>query len=211
MNEAEVQNEKARSSRQRSDKRVRIVDAAVGVFAEKGYRSARISDIARRAGVADGTIYLYFRNKEDLLLTIFEEKMDGILNGLRAAVDGIDSPADRMRAFARFHFEQMRLQPALAQVLHVELRQSTRFVREYRPERLWEYLGVFETILRDGKAVGEFRAEIDPFLVKWAFFGALDELSIQWVVARKRDRFNLEKAAEQVVDVFLRGMGRPTP
>ena len=211
MNEAEVQNEKARSSRQRSDKRVRIVDAAVGVFAEKGYRSARISDIARRAGVADGTIYLYFRNKEDLLLTIFEEKMDGILTGLRAAVDGIDSPADRMRAFARFHFEQMRLQPALAQVLQVELRQSTRFVREYRPERLWEYLGVFETILRDGKAVGEFRAEIDPFLVKWAFFGALDELSIQWVVARKRDRFNLEKAAEQVVDVFLRGMGRPTP
>ena len=152
MNEAEVQNEKARSSRQRSDKRVRIVDAAVGVFAEKGYRSARISDIARRAGVADGTIYLYFRNKEDLLLTIFEEKMDGILNGLRAAVDGIDSPADRMRAFARFHFEQMRLQPALAQVLQVELRQSTRFVREYRPERLWEYLGVFETILRDGSS-----------------------------------------------------------
>ena len=92
----------------------------------------------------------------------------------------------------------------------MELRQSTRFVREYRPERLWEYLGVFETILRDGKAVGEFRADVDPFLVKWAFFGALDELSIQWVVARKRDRFNLEKAAEQVVDVFLRGMGSPT-
>ena len=110
MNEVEVQNEKVRSGRQRSDKRVRIVDAAVAVFAEKGYRSARISDIARRAGVADGTIYLYFRNKEDLLLTIFEEKMDGILNGLRAAVDGIDAPAARMRAFARFHFEQMRLQ-----------------------------------------------------------------------------------------------------
>ena len=211
MNEVEVQNEKVRSSRQRSDKRVRIVDAAVAVFAEKGYRSARISDIARRAGVADGTIYLYFRNKEDLLLTIFEEKMDGILNGLRAAVDGIDAPAARMRAFARFHFEQMRLQPALAQVLQVELRQSTRFVREYRPERLWEYLGVFETILQDGQTGGEFRSDIDPFLVKWAFFGALDELSIQWVVARKRDRFNLEKAAEQVVDVFLHGMGSPTP
>jgi TetR/AcrR family fatty acid metabolism transcriptional regulator len=206
MIKAEVQNEKAKS-RQRNDKRVRIVDAAVGVFAEKGYRSARISDIARRAGVADGTIYLYFRNKEDLLLTIFEEKMDGILTGLRAAVDGIESPADRMGAFARFHFEQMRLQPALAQVLQVELRQSTRFVREYRPERLWQYLGVFETILQDGQSSGHFRSDIDPFLVKWAFFGALDELSIQWVLARKRDRFNLEKAAEQVVDVFLHGMG----
>ncbi|HCH66124.1 MAG: TetR family transcriptional regulator [Deltaproteobacteria bacterium] len=210
MNEVEVQSEKVRSGRQRSDKRVRIVDAAVAVFAAKGYRSARISDIARRAGVADGTIYLYFRNKEDLLLTIFEEKMDGILRGLRAAVDGIADPAARMRAFARFHFEQMRLQPALAQVLQVELRQSTRFVREYRPERLWEYLGVFETILQDGQAGGDFRSDIDPFLVKWAFFGALDELSIQWVLARKRDRFNLEKAAEQVVDVFLHGMGSST-
>jgi TetR/AcrR family fatty acid metabolism transcriptional regulator len=101
----------------------------------------------------------------------------------------------------------MRLQPALAQVLQVELRQSTRFVREYRPERLWQYLGVFETILQDGQSSGHFRSDIDPFLVKWAFFGALDELSIQWVLARKRDRFNLEKAAEQVVDVFLHGMG----
>lgn len=211
MSEEQDSAGKGRPSKPRSDKRVRIVDAAVGVFAEKGYRSARISDIARRAGVADGTIYLYFRNKEDLLLTIFEEKMDGILSGLRAAVDGIDSPSDRMRAFAGFHFEQMRLQPALAQVLQVELRQSTRFVREYRPERLWEYLGVFEAILAEGQRTGVFRSDIDPFLVKWAFFGALDELSIQWVVARKRDRFNLEKAAEQVVDVFLHGMGSSRP
>lgn len=211
MSEDQESAGKGRASKPRSDKRVRIVDAAVGVFAEKGYRSARISDIARRAGVADGTIYLYFRNKEDLLLTIFEEKMDGILSGLRAAVDGIESPADRMRAFAGFHFEQMRLQPALAQVLQVELRQSTRFVREYRPERLWEYLGVFEAILAEGQRTGVFRSDIDPFLVKWAFFGALDELSIQWVVARKRDRFNLEKAAEQVVDVFLHGMGSSRP
>jgi TetR/AcrR family fatty acid metabolism transcriptional regulator len=210
MGELDLSPPKGRGSRQqRSDKRVRIIDAAVGVFAEKGYRAARISDIARGAGVADGTIYLYFRNKEDLLLTIFEEKMDGILQGLREAVANVNDPAERMRAFARFHFEQMRLQPALAQVLQVELRQSTRFVREYRPERLWQYLGVFNDIVAEGQATGAFRGDIDAFLVKWAFFGALDELSIQWVVARKRDRFNLEKAAEQVVDVFLHGMGAP--
>ncbi len=191
----------------KGDKRVRIVDAAVGVFAEKGYHSARISDIARQAGVADGTIYLYFRNKEDLLLTIFEEKMDGILQGLQAALTGVEGPQERMRVFARFHFEQMRQQPALAQVLQVELRQSSRFVREYRPERLWDYLAVFSGIVELGQSTGAFRADIDPFLVKWAFFGALDELSIQWVVSRNRERFNLEKAAEQVVDVFLQGMG----
>jgi TetR/AcrR family fatty acid metabolism transcriptional regulator len=190
----------------RADKRVRIVDAAVEVFAEKGYASARISDIARMAGVADGTIYLYFRNKEDLLLTIFEEKMEELLRNLGVALEGAEGPVARVQAFARFHFEALRTQPALAQVLQVELRQSARFVREYRPERLWQYLDVFEGIVRQGQADGIFRDDMDAFLVKWAFFGALDELSIQWVVARRRERFDLDRAADQVVHVFLRGM-----
>ncbi len=196
----------ASSRLSREEKRENIVDAAVEVFAEKGYRSARISDIARRAGVADGTIYLYFRNKEDLLLTICEEQMEEVRRALHAALDGLEEPVARARAFARFHFQSLRNQPALAQVLQVEIRQSTRFVREYRPERLWQYLTVFETIVRDGQASGAFRADIDAFLVKWAFFGALDELAIQWVVARRRDRFDLDRAADQVVDIFLCGM-----
>lgn len=190
----------------RQDKRDRIIEAAVQVFAKKGYRSARISDIARGAGVADGTIYLYFRNKEDLLLTIFEEKMELILSGLREALEGREEPLDRMRAFARYHFFQLRTYPALAQVLQVELRQSTRFLHDYRPEKLWEYLGIFEKLVVEGQEQGALRADINPFLVKWAFFGALDELSMQWVLSRKRDRFNLDQAADQVVDVFLRGM-----
>ena len=190
----------------RPDKRVRIIDAAVQVFAEKGYRAARISDIARGAGVADGTIYLYFRNKEDLLLTIFEEKMEGLLEDLQAALAGLDDPLERMRAYARFHFWQLRTYPALAQVLQVELRQSTRFLHDYRPEKLWQYLSIFEQLVKEGQAAGQLRSDLDPFLVKWSFFGALDELSIQWVLSRKRDRFNLDQAADQVVDIFLRGM-----
>ena len=193
-------------SRPRHDKRVRIVDAAVEVFAEKGFRGARISDIARAAGVADGTIYLYFRNKEDLLLTIFEEKVGEILVRMHAALENVDAPLDRIRAFAGLHFHLLRTNPALAQVLQVELRQSSRFLRDYRPEKLWQYLDVFDSLLREGQAAGVLRSDLDPFLMKWAFFGALDELSIQWVVSRKRDRFNLDQAADQVVDVFLRGM-----
>jgi TetR/AcrR family fatty acid metabolism transcriptional regulator len=178
----------------------------VQVFAEKGFRGARISDIAGAAGVADGTIYLYFRNKEDLLLTIFEEKVGEILGRLNAALDGVDDPLDRIRAFAGFHFHQLRTHPELAQVLQVELRQSSRFLRDYRPEKLWQYLDVFDGLLRAGQDAGVLRGDLDPFLMKWAFFGALDELSIQWVVSRRRDRFNLDQAADQVVDVFLRGM-----
>ena len=198
-------------SKPRQEKRVRIVDAAVQVFAEKGFRGARISDIARAAGVADGTIYLYFRNKEDLLLTIFEEKVGEILVRLHAALEGVSDPLDRIRAFAGFHFHQLRTHPALAQVLQVELRQSSRFLRDYRPEKLWQYLDVFDGLLREGQAAGALRDDLDPFLMKWVFFGALDELSIQWVVSRKRERFNLDRAADQVVDVFLCGMqSKPT-
>ena len=94
-------------------------------------------------------------------------------------------------------------------VFQVELRQSHRFLREYRPEKLWEYLDVFAAAIEDGKRDGMIRSDVDPFVAKWAFFGALDELSIQWVLARKRDRFDLDTAATQVVEMFLCGVSAP--
>lgn len=190
----------------KNEKRSRIIDAAISVFAEKGFHLARISDIADKAGVADGTIYLYFRHKEDILLVIFEEKMDELLQELSAALRGVQGAPAKIRAFARHHVDQLRKHPELAQVFQVELRQSRKFLREYRPEKLWAYLEVFGKLVEEGQADGVFRADLDPFVIKWAFFGALDELSIQWVLSRKRDRFNLERAAEQTAEVILRGM-----
>jgi len=188
-----------------TDKRSRIIEASINVFAEKGFHSSRVSDIAKGAGVADGTIYLYFRNKEDLLLCIFEEKMEDLIVDLRAALQGVEEPIDRIRVFAEQHFLQLERYPALAQVFQVELRQSHTFLREYRPERLWEYLNIFGEIVEEGQRRGVIRPQVDAFFTKWAFFGALDELSIQWVLARKRDRFNLKRASEQVVDLFING------
>ena len=103
----------------RIDKRNLITDAAVEVFAEKGFHLARISDIAQRAGIADGTIYLYFKNKEDLLLSIFEEKMDLLLSGLGETLADVEGPEERIRAFARFHFDQVRTNRSAAEVLQV--------------------------------------------------------------------------------------------
>jgi TetR/AcrR family fatty acid metabolism transcriptional regulator len=190
----------------RTDKRVLITDAAVEVFAEKGFHQARVSDIAQRAGVADGTIYLYFKNKEDLLLSIFEEKMDMLLNRLGDALTGATDPVDRVRRFAAFHFDQVRTHRSVAEVLQIELRLSNKFLKEYRPEKLWAYLGVFGQIVREGQAAGVFRADADPFLMSWAFFGAMDEVAMQWVLSRKANRFPLEDAATQIADVFVRGM-----
>ena len=190
----------------RSDKRSLITEAAIDVFAEKGFRQARVSDIAKKAGVADGTIYLYFKNKEDILLSIFEEKMDILLAGLGATLEGVDDPAERIRRFARFHFDQVRTNRAAAEVLQVELRLSNKFLKEYRPEKLWAYLGVFGQIVREGQDRGRFRRDIDPFVAMWAFFGGLDELAMQWVLSRKTDRFSLEAAADQMAEIFITGM-----
>ena len=190
----------------RSDKRSLITEAAIDVFAEKGFHQARVSDVAKRAGVADGTIYLYFKNKEDLLLSIFEEKMDELLAGLGEALEGVEDPLERVRTFGRFHFQQVRDNRAAAEVLQIELRLSNKFLKDYRPEKLWAYLGVFGQIVREGQASGVFRSELDPFTTMWAFFGGLDEIAMQWVLSRKADRFSLENAADQVADLFIRGL-----
>ncbi len=189
-----------------TDKHDLILEAAIEVFAEKGFHHARISDIARRAGVADGTIYLYFRNKDDVLLTIFEEKMGVLLAGLAVALEGADDPSERIRRFARYHFRQVRDHRALAEVLQIELRLSNKFLKEYRPEKLWEYLGIFASIVRDGQDRGLLRPDLEPFVMMWAFFGAMDEIAMQWVLSRRRDKFSLEAAADGVADVFIRGM-----
>lgn len=190
-----------------ADKHDRILDAAIDVFAEKGFHHARISDIAAKAEVADGTIYLYFRNKDDVLITIFEEKMGVLIDGLKLALVGVDDPLERIRTFARYHFKQVQDHEALAEVLQIELRLSNKFLKEYRPTQLWEYLNVFAGIVRDGQERGVIR-QVDPFASMWAFFGALDEIAMQWVLANKerKQRFSLDASAEAVADIFVRGM-----
>jgi TetR/AcrR family fatty acid metabolism transcriptional regulator len=170
-----------------------------------------VSDVAARAGVADGTIYLYFKNKEDLLLSVFEDSMGILLLGLQAALIGIDDPLEKLRTFARYHFTQVQEHRAVSEVLQVELRLSNKFLKDYRPEKLWEYLGILSEIIRDGQEKGVVREDVDPFIHMWAVFGSLDELAMQWVLARRK-KFDLSEAAEQVAETFIRGIAKtPIP
>ncbi|MEC7984694.1 MAG: TetR/AcrR family transcriptional regulator [Myxococcota bacterium] len=193
----------------RSNKHNRIIDAAVDVIAEKGYHLSRISDIAKRAQVADGTIYLYFKSKEAILLAIFEEKMGLLISEVNAALLEESDPCSRLKEFIRQHFIHVEAYPALARVLQVELRQSRQFIREYRPEKLWDYLRIVGDIIQQGQQEGVFRADLDPFILQWSLFGTLDELSVQWILSKKRERFNLEQVVHQVSAVFLSGLVKP--
>lgn len=189
----------------RAEKRERILEAAIKTFARKGFHQSRVTDIAQEAGVADGTIYLYFRNKDDVLISIFEEKMAAILARMREQLLPIEDPREKLHQFIAFHLTQMERQRSLAEIFQVELRLSHKFMKEYVPVRLSEYLDLLASIVKEGQDAGVFRDDVTPALIKRAIFGAMDELALNWVLTRGR-RWDLRRNAAELSGLFLRGL-----
>jgi TetR/AcrR family fatty acid metabolism transcriptional regulator len=196
----------SRKARQ-ADKRRRIIEASVAVFADKGFYGARISDVAEVAGVADGTIYLYFKSKDDLMISVFREKMGEILQRFSILRD-IDDPVEKLRRYISEHLALVEEQPKLMQVLTVELRQSARFMRMNPPAAFGRYLALLAGIIDRGQKRGVFRAGLDPAVAARALFGAVDEISLSWVLASEEEAERLDRAqiAEQLTDFVLDGL-----
>ena len=192
-------------SDRKTDKRRQILDAAVEVFAATGFHKSRVSDIAREAGVADGTIYLYFKSKDDVLISIFEEAMGEMIERAEAAIAGIEDPLEKLRRLAVHHMENVEQNKTLAKVLQVELRLSNTFMKEYQPKRLRQYMDIIGRIIEEGRTRGVIRADVDPRIVRRAIFGALDEIAMQWMLT-PRPTYSLTESAAAVADVFLRGI-----
>ncbi len=188
-----------------NDKRERILDAAVQVFAQRGFFQARVTDIAREAGVADGTIYLYFKNKDDLLISLFEDRMEGIIAAFRLELDPLDGAPARLHRFIEMHLALVESKPQLAEVLTVELRQSSKFMREYKNPRFAEYLGILADILEEGRTAGVFRADLEPRILCRIIFGALDEVSLVWSSSR-REKFVLAEVTQEIWNLCARGL-----
>jgi TetR/AcrR family fatty acid metabolism transcriptional regulator len=194
-------------------KRERILDAAVKVFAAEGFYGAKVSQIADAAGVADGTIYLYFKSKDELLISLFEDRMDRVLDTLRKALASGGSALDRLRRIMELHLELIEANPEMGEVITVELRQSAKFVREYQNPKFGEFLRLIADEVAEGQRAGELRADLDPQLVSRALFGALDEVALSWIVrpqkGRGRPRGELSSAAKQLSAIFLEGLRAP--
>jgi len=196
------------ASRRRTDaqpapKRDAILRAAIDVFAERGFFNAQVADVARAAGVAAGTVYLYYRGKDDLLVSIFERTMREAFTEGRAAVAGIEDPGERLRQFARVHLGRLGRDRNLAIVYQVELRQSIKFMERFSSTLLRDYLSQIRAAIVDGQQTGAFRADLNATSVAKMFFGALDEMATNWILSRRR--YSLEADADLVVDLFLRG------
>ncbi len=184
-------------------KREAILQAAIDVFAERGFFNAQVADIARSAGVAAGTVYLYFRGKDDLLLSIFERTIgDGLAAG-RAAVADIRDPRERLRRVARLHLGRLGRNRSLAVVFQVELRQSKKFMERFSATLLRDYLGLLRAAIVDGQAEGVFRADLNTTMAAKVLFGGLDEMATNWILSRRR--YSLEAEADFIVDLFLDG------
>jgi TetR/AcrR family fatty acid metabolism transcriptional regulator len=184
-------------------KRDAILRAAIDVFADRGFFGAQVADIARAAGVAAGTVYLYFKSKDDLLVSIFDRSMrEGLTLG-RAAVADFDDPRERLRRLARAHLARLGGDRNLAIVFQVELRQSTKFMERFSSTLLRDYLGLIRDAIADGQRAGIFRTDIKATVAAKIFFGALDEMATNWILSRRR--YALETDADTVVELFVNG------
>jgi TetR/AcrR family fatty acid metabolism transcriptional regulator len=183
-----------------------ILRAAIKVFAGSGFFNSKVADVAREAGVADGTVYLYFKNKDDILVSIFNHYMDEALAAGKASLAEIDDPIEKLRRIVRAHLERLGRDRNLAVVFQVELRSSTKFMEQCSATKVTEYLELIRAVIEDGQREGVFRAGINTKVAAKVLFGALDEMATNWVLSRKR--YNLISTAEPVLDVFLSGVQR---
>jgi len=187
-----------------SEKYQRILDAALAVFAEKGFFVSRVSDIADRANVADGTVYLYFKNKDEILASAINTAFDGFMSRARTELEKLASPTERLRRLAYLHLEALGSNRNLAVVFQMELRQSTRSLSEFSHKHLVEYFTLVREAITEGKTRGEFRQEMPEKIAANCFFGAIDEMVTSWVLSEKD--YPLAHAADPLIDILLNGM-----
>lgn len=185
----------------------RIIAAATKAFAKKGFFHTKVSDIAREAQVADGTIYLYFENKDDILISLFEEQMKLVLDNMVQQVSQETDAPSKLQRFALAHLQLIERNKNVAEIIQVELRQSSKFMKEYKNEKFMKYLNLISDIVREGQEQGFFKEDIIPDVAKRAFFGALDEMSRFWVLSSHK-KYDIETAAKQISGYFLHGLIR---
>jgi TetR/AcrR family fatty acid metabolism transcriptional regulator len=187
-----------------ADKREAILRAATKVFAESGYFNSKVADVARVAGVADGTVYLYFKSKEDILRSIFERGVGEMLAEARARISGLTDARERLREIARLHLESLSADRDLAIVFQVELRGSTKFMEEFSAAGFAEYLRLIRETFEEGQRAKVFRADLNAKIVAKVFFGALDEMATNWILSHRR--YKLAPLADTALDIILDGV-----
>jgi len=187
-----------------ADKREAILRAGVKVFAAKGFFNSKVADVAKDAGVADGTVYLYFKGKDDILHSIFERAMAEFIAEGRQELAKLDDPARQLAKIADVHLSRLGADRSLAVVFQIELRGSTKFMEAFSAAAFAEYLEIIRKTIESGQKAGVFRDDVKPIIAAKMFYGALDEMVTNWILSKRA--YPLEPLAGEVVKVFLGGL-----
>lgn len=188
-----------------NDKYHRILEAAVKVFAEQGFYQSTISQIAREAGVADGTIYLYFKNKDDILVQFFNYKTKLVFDRFREEVNKADNSFDKLRNLVRRHLEEFQNDRNMAVLYQAETHQNSRLVEEQIKEMSKLYMDIVSEIVEQGQEEGIIRKDVYVSLVKRFILGGVDEVINTWL--HSGGKYDLVSMADPLVDLFIRGIG----
>lgn len=187
-----------------ADKREAILRAAVKVFARKGYFNSKVSDVASEAGIADGTVYLYFKSKDEILHSIFDQAMSRFIAEGKTELATIEKPEERLRRIAEMHLERLGTDRDLAIVFQVELRGSIKFMQEFSAAGFADYLDIIRKTVEDGQSSGVFRGDIKPVIAAKILYGALDEMVTNWILSKKD--YDLRPMSGEVLKIFFAGM-----
>ncbi|MGI9035440.1 MAG: TetR/AcrR family transcriptional regulator [Pyrinomonadaceae bacterium] len=187
-----------------ADKREAILRSATRVFSQNGYFNSKVADIAREAGIADGTVYLYFKSKEEILHSIFDRAMEEFIAEGKREISGIEKADERLRRIAQLHLEKLGADRDMAIVFQVELRGSIKFMQEFSAAGFAEYLDIIQQTIVEGQKTGVFRKNLNPTVCSKILFGALDEMVTNWILSIKP--YRLAPLADTVLEVFFSGM-----
>lgn len=187
-----------------SEKREAILRAATQTFATKGYFNSKVADIAAAAGIADGTVYLYFKSKDEILHSIFDQAMERFISEGKAELANIHDPVAKLRTIAHLHLARLGADRDMAVVFQVELRGSTKFMQEFSAAGFHDYLEIIRRTVEEGQKAGKFRKDVKPVLAAKIFYGALDEMVTNWILSKKN--YQLEPLADEVLKVFFDGL-----
>jgi len=186
------------------DKYQAIIDAAVIVIAKNGYHNAQVAKIAKEAGVADGTIYLYFENKEDVLISLFRNKMGFFTATVKNELKDTDNPFKMLAHLIKTHFRRLQEDRNLASVMQIELRQSDPSIRKGISQIIREYYNLIEHVVRFGIEKGSFNQDLNPRLVRKIIFGSMDEVATCWVLSSRL--YDITEMTVPVYNILARGL-----
>ncbi len=195
------------AAEEKNNKYHRILEAAVKIFARNGFRQSTVAQIAKEAGVADGTIYLYFKNKDDILVQFFHYKTRLVFDSFRAEVGKAQTGIAKLHNLIRRHLEEFQRDRDMAIVYQVETHQSSRLAEVQIKEMSKLYFDLISEIVEQGQEEGFIRREIYLGLVKRLIIGAVDEVINTWI--HSGGNYDLVSMADPLVDLFIRGIGNP--